>query len=89
MRGKAFPWGNMSASAIAVQEGQAGATMVQIRDEQDIPPNVFQMTACADGVNAIDKAAVKDLKFVGITNHRYSAFKRMMDIIPIVKWQRH
>ena len=71
----------MSASTIAVQEGQEGAAMVQIRDEQDIPPNVLKMTACADGVNAIDKAAVKDLKFVGITNHRYSAFKRMMDII--------
>ena len=47
--------GNMSASAIAVQEGQEGAAMVQIRDEQDIPPNVLKMTACADGVNAIDK----------------------------------
>ena len=75
------PAGKMSASAIAVQEGQEGAAMVQIRDEQVIPPNVLKMTACADGVNAIDKAAVKDLKFVGITNHRYSAFKRMMDII--------
>lgn len=71
----------MSASAIAVQEGQEGAAMVQIGDEQDIPPNVLKMTACADGVNAIDKAAVKDLQFVGITNHRYSAFKRMMDMI--------
>ena len=78
---KGVPVGNMSASAIAVQEGQKGATMVQIRDEQNNPPNVLKMTACADGVNAIDKAAVKDLKFVGITNHRYSAFKRMMDII--------
>lgn len=55
--------------------------MVQIRDEQNIPPNVLKMTACADGASAIDKAAVKDLKFVGITNHHYSALKRVMDII--------
>lgn len=81
MHEKAFPWGNMSASANAVQEGQEGAAMVQIRDERDILPNVLKMTACADGVNAIDKAAVKDLQFVGITNHRYSALKRVMDIV--------
>ena len=66
------------------KKGRKAQQWYKIRDEQDIPPNVLKMTkmtACADGVNAIDKAAVKDLKLVGITNHRYSAFKRMMDII--------
>ena len=55
--------------------------MIQMEDKLEIPPEVLKKIACARGVDSVDKNIVRDLKFVGITNRWYLAFKRMMDII--------
>ena len=55
--------------------------MVQIEDKRDILPGIIEKISCANSVSSIDKNAGRDLKSVGVINHRYWAFKRIMDII--------